>query len=121
MPQRPAAFGVQAGVEIRVALIQQFRRFKVIKPQQPVGLIQPVLPEKGRLEALRGGQELAVGHGQIGRIKDPLELILLIEPLGKAEDMEIRLRRGADDHLGGLSGRSEPGSAPVQPEGLPGL
>lgn len=47
-----------------MGLVQQLGGAEVVVAQQPVGLVEPVLPEKGRLEALRGGQELAVGHGR---------------------------------------------------------
>ena len=107
MVQRPGALGIHQGAEVRMGLVQQLLGPEVVKPQKPVSLIEPVLPEQGGLEGVPGGEEAAVRHGQIGREKDALELVCLVEPLGQQQNMPVALRRRADDHLGGLSCGSE--------------
>ena len=78
MPQGPGTLGVHPGVEVGVGLVQQLLRPEVVEPQQPVGLVQPVLPQQGRLEVLPGGEEGTVGHRHIGGEKHPFQLILVI-------------------------------------------
>ena len=49
MVQRPVAFGIDQRVEALMRFIKQFRGFKAIKTQEPVGLIKPVLAQQRRL------------------------------------------------------------------------
>ena len=44
MAQGPVALGVEAHVQIGVGLIQQLMGAETVEAQQPVGLIQAVLP-----------------------------------------------------------------------------
>ena len=48
MPHRPVLLGIQHHIKKRSFLVQQFLRLKPIKPQQPVCLIQTMLPQKRR-------------------------------------------------------------------------
>ena len=120
MPEGPTALGIHLGVEVRMACIQQLLRPEAVKPQQPVRLIQAVLSPEGRKEALRCGQQGAVGHGHIGGIEHPLQLILVVKGLGEGEDVPVALRGGSYDHLGGLPRRGEAGSPAGQAKLLPG-
>ena len=76
----------------------------MIIPQQPVRLIQPVLPQQRRA-LVEGGQALVLHNRKIGRIKHTLERIFFVKPLGQVQNMVVCLRRGADDHLGTLPRR----------------
>ena len=116
----PAALGVQPGVQIGVVLVQELVGAEVIVPQQPVRLIEPVLPEQGRPEALGGGEERAGGHGHIGGVEHPLEPVAAVEPLAEPEDVEVALRGGPHDHLGGLARRGEAGGVAEEAQLLPG-
>ena len=113
MTQGPAALGVQTGIQIGLVFIQNLIRLEVVKPQQPVGLIEPVLAEKGRLEPLGGREEGAVGHGHVGGVKDPLEAVGAVEPLGEGQDLPVILSGGPYDHLGGLACRSKAGGVAI--------
>ena len=62
------ALGVQQGIEVRVGLVQQLLGFKAVKPQQPVRLVQPVLPQQGRLGVQRG-QKGVFHHRNIGGVE----------------------------------------------------
>ena len=66
--QGPAALGVHPGVEVLGSLVQQLLRPEAIEPQQPVRLIEPVLPQKRRLHVL-GGEEGVLHHGDVGGIE----------------------------------------------------
>ena len=118
MVQRPGALGVYQGVEVGIGFVQQLLSPEVVEPQQPVRLVEPVFPQQGRSEGLGGGEEPVVGHRHIGRVEHPLELVLVIEGLGKGEDVPVALRRGADNHLGGLPRRGEAGGV-AEPGQLP--
>ena len=120
MPQRPGALRVDPMVEIGLGLVQQLVRPEMVEAQQPVRLIEPVLPQQRRLEIFRGGQQCAGGHGHIGGVEDPLELIAVIERLGEGEDLQVVLRRGADDHLGGLTRRGKARGVAEEGHLLPG-
>ena len=120
MGQSPAAFGVHPGVEVLVSLVQQLLRPEAVKPQQPVRLIEPVLPQKGRLHVL-GGEQGVLHHRDVGGIKDALQAVTVIEPLGQPEDVEVRVPGGAHDELGALSGGGEAGGVAVFDQFLPAL
>ena len=102
MRQRPAAFGIQPGVEGGGVLAEQLFGAETVEAQQPVCLIQAMLPQQRRLGVFCG-QERVLYHGDIGGEKDPLELIAVIEALCQAQDVEICIFRGADDELGALA------------------
>ena len=107
--QGPAALGVQTEVEVGPPLVQQLLGPKVVEAQQPVRLIQPVLTQQGRLKALGSGEQGAGGDGDIGGVEDPLQMVLVVEPLGEHQDVAVALRRGTYDHLSGLTRRGEAG------------
>ena len=44
MPQRPVGLGIKIGVEVGMIFIQQFLCPKTVKPQQPVCLVEAMLP-----------------------------------------------------------------------------
>ena len=111
--QGPGALGIHPGVEVGRRIVQQLLRPEVVEPQQPVRLVQPVLPQQGRLEIRPGGEEGAVRHRHVGRVEHPLELVPVVEGLGQRQDVPVALRRGADDHLGGLARRGKPGGVAV--------
>ena len=106
MPQGPAAFGVQTGVKGRGLLVQQLLRTEPVKPQQPVRLIEPMLPQQGRL-GLLGVEKGTFHHRHIGGEKYPFQLIPVIKPLRQPQNVEVAVRRGTHDHLGALARRGE--------------
>ena len=93
----------------------------MVEAQQPVRLIQPVLTQQGRLKALGSGEQGAGGDGDIGGVEDPLQMVLVVEPLGEHQDVAVTLRRGTYDHLSGLARRGEAGGMVVFGQLLPGL
>ena len=89
--QRPAAFGIKVGVEVRGLRIQQFFRFKTIIPQQPICLIQPMFAQQRR----RCGQRRQTRvwyNRQVGRIKHPLERIAPVQSFAQPQNLQICLR-----------------------------
>ena len=54
MGNRPVALRVKLRIKKRVRLIQNLSRRKAVKPQKPVRLIQPVLPQKRRANLFLG-------------------------------------------------------------------
>ena len=82
---------------------------EVVEPQEPVGLVQPVLPQEGRLEVHRGGEQGTVCHGDVGREEDPLQAVFVVHPLGELQNVVVGLLGGPHDHLGGLARRGEVG------------
>ena len=82
MLDRPVAFRVQIGVEVRMIGVQNLVRFELIEPQQPVRLIEPVLPQQRGL-GIQRGQAGILGHGDIGGVELPLEAVFLVHPLGQ--------------------------------------
>ena len=78
----PVAFGVQKGVEVGAGIVQNLVRRKVVKAQQPVRLIEPVLPQQGR-GRVQSGQAAVLRHGDIGGVEHPLELVFLVKTLGE--------------------------------------
>ena len=71
MGHRPAALGVKLRIDVRVGLVQQLAGLKAVEPQQPVRLIEPVLPQQRRLGVQRG-EKAVLHHRHIGGIKHPL-------------------------------------------------
>ena len=61
----PAAFRVEIGVEALVVLIQYLVGLELVEPQQPVGLIEPVLAQQRRLGVERG-QKRVLDYRHIG-------------------------------------------------------
>ena len=86
--------------------------------EQPVRLIEPVLPQQRGLGVQRG-QAGILGHGDVGGVEHPLEAVFLVHSLGQLEDVMIRLRRSPHDHLGALTGGREPGRFAVEGQFLP--
>ena len=112
MPQRPAALGIQQGVEVGSLFVQNFRGGKPVKPQQPVRLVQPVLPQQGRRRA-QGGQVPVAHHRHIGGVKHPLQPVLAVQPFAELQNLPVALRGGAHNHLGGLPCRGKRGGMAV--------
>ena len=52
--QGPAALGVHPGIKVRMGRVQQLLRPEPVKPQQPVRLIEPVLPQGGGFTSRAG-------------------------------------------------------------------
>ena len=80
MAQRPTALGVEIGIKVRRAVIEQLVCTKAVKPKQPVGLIKPVFAQQRRLGVERG-QERVLYDRHIGRVENALEAIGIIERL----------------------------------------
>ena len=114
----PAALGVQAGVEVGVLRVQQLLCPEVIEPQQPVCLVQPVLPQQRGL-CVQSRQACIGGYRDVGRVEYPFELVVLVQPFGQPQDLVVALRRGAHDHLGALARRGKPGGTAVEGQLLP--
>ena len=114
----PVALGVKVGVEVLVTLVQNLVRLELVEPQQPVRLIKPMLPQQRGLGVQRREAGI-LGDGDVGRVKHPLEAVLLVHPLGQLQDMVIRLRRGSHDHLGALPGGGKLGRFAVEGQLLP--
>ena len=112
MGNRPVALRVKLRIKKRVRLIQNLSRRKAVKPQKPVRLIQPVLPQKRRANLFPGKKRVGIDRN-VRREKDPFERILLIKSLGKMKDLVIGLGRSPDDHLGALPGRGKFRRVPV--------
>ncbi|MNI54715.1 hypothetical protein D3C73_1096220 [compost metagenome] len=106
MVDRPAALGIEQRIEVRGGFIEQLLGLKSVEAQQPVRLIQPVLPEQRRL-GIQGGQQRVLDDRGIGGIENPLQLILFVQAFRKVQNLIIRIRRCADDHLCALSCRCE--------------
>ncbi len=68
--QCPTAFGVYQGIEIGVILVQQFLCAEAVETQQPVRLVQAVLPQQRRL-CIQCGQKGIFYNGHIGGVKYP--------------------------------------------------
>ena len=66
----PVAFWIQQGIKIRMGLVQQLLGAEAVKAQEPVRLIQAMLPQKRRLRVQRW-QERIFHHGDIGGIEHP--------------------------------------------------
>ena len=65
MAQRPAALGVKGRIKVRRVVVEQLVCAKAVKPQQPVGLIEPVLAQQRRLGVERG-QKRVLDYRHIG-------------------------------------------------------
>ena len=74
---RPVAFGVQIGVEVGVVPVQKFLCLELVKAEQPVCLIEPMLPQQRRLGVQRG-QAGVLGHRDVGGVKHPFQVILIV-------------------------------------------
>ncbi len=75
MMKRPAAFWIQCRIKIGAGFIQQFFGSEAVKTQQPVGLVQAMLPQEGRLAAF-GRQQSMFCYRNISGVKDALEMII---------------------------------------------
>ena len=120
MGQGPAAFGVHPGVEVLAVLIQQFLRPEAVKPQQPVCLVEAVLPQEGRL-CVPGGQQGVFYHRDVSGIEHPFQSVAVIETLGQPEDVEVRVLGGSHNELGTLSSGGEAGGVAEFHQFLPAL
>ena len=127
MAHGPVAFGVKVRVEIGPGIVQQLPGLKAVEPQQPVGLVEPVLSQQGRL-GVQGGEEGILHHGNVGGIEHPLETVGLIKRLGEMENVSVGIAGGAHNELGALARRRKSGSVAilhqlpfVLPHGVPNL
>lgn len=76
MAQGPAGLGVQVEVEIRRLVSQYLIGFELVEAQQPVSLVEAVLPQERRLG---DGRQVRAGHGRdISRIIDALQFHLIV-------------------------------------------
>jgi len=91
-----------------MGLIHDLTGFEIIKPHQPVSLVQSVLPHEWRCGNRRQTVVVPV-HGDITGVIDPFEGGSLIECRGEREDLSVRVGGGADDQLRALSCRHKPG------------
>ena len=83
MAKGPLALGVQEGVQLLLLMVQQFFGSKAVEAKEPVGLVEPVFPEKRGLEAHRRGKIFVVGDRDIGGEKAPSQLVFPVQPLGE--------------------------------------
>ena len=77
MAQRPVAFRVELCMKVRVGFIEQFIRLKTVEAEQPVCLIEPMLPQQRRL-GIQRGQAGVLGHRDVGGVKHPFQVILIV-------------------------------------------
>ena len=77
MPQRPVALGVQPWVKVRVGIIQQLGGLKAVKPQEPVRLVQAMLPQQRRF-GVQGWQKTVLHHRYIRGVEHALQPVLAI-------------------------------------------
>ena len=77
VPHGPGTFGIEVRVKIRLILGQQFPCRKMVVPQQPIRLVEPVLPQQGR-GGVRRGQTAVRYHWQIGRVKHAPQRIFFV-------------------------------------------
>jgi len=77
MLHRPVALWVQIGVEVGVVPVQKFLCLELVKAEQPVCLIEPMLPQQRRLGVQRG-QAGVLGHRDVGGVKHPFQVILIV-------------------------------------------
>ena len=80
---------------------------KAVEAEQPVGLIEAMLPQQRRRGERR--EAAVAGARNIGGVVDPLQFQLVVQPLRQGDDIAVALRRGADDQLGTLPGRGKAG------------
>ncbi len=78
----PVAFWVEVGVEALVGFIQNFVCLELVKPQQPISLIQPVLPQK-RGFGVQRRQAGVLGYRDVGGVEHPLQAVLPVHALGE--------------------------------------
>ena len=78
MTERPGAFGVDVGVEVRVVAVDYLVGVKLVKAHQPVGLIEPVLAQE-RSRLVRPGQDGMVPDRNVRGEVDALHLISFIQ------------------------------------------
>src|SRR5699024_5949756 len=75
----------------------------MIKPQNPVRLITPVLPQKRRPASVVRTQVSVCVHSDKCRVKDSFQVKSAVKCLGRIQDLVIRFRRSSYDHLRALS------------------
>ena len=93
---------------------------KAVKTEQPVRLIEPVLAQERRLGVERG-QKRILYHRHIRGVKHALEPVLIVKRLREVQNVQVIVRRCADDELRGLSGRRKFRRMAVLDELLPVL
>ena len=77
MLQCPAAFWIQPWVKVRVGIIQQLGGLKAVKPQEPVRLVQAMLPQQRRF-SVQGRQQAIFHHRYIRGVEYALQPVLAI-------------------------------------------
>lgn len=106
MPEGPVTFWIDHNIKIRTFFAQKLSGMETVISEKPVCLIQPVFSQKGR-----GGMNIRqcriLIERNIGGEENPLQIVLLIEPLGDRQKFQISLTGRADDHLSALTGRDE--------------
>ena len=76
MVDSPVALGIEQRVEGGMLFVEQLADREAVEAQQPVGLVQPVLPQQGRRHVL--GQQRIGAHRDISGVKHPLEGVLFV-------------------------------------------
>ena len=105
--ERPAALGIEFLIEIRLLRRQDFFRIKMIEAEQPVCLIEPVLPHERRRFDCR--QVLPLHYGNVRGIVDSLQRCLAVQSLRQKENLPVAFPAGSHDELRRLSGRHKGG------------
>ena len=108
----PTGFRIEPTVEVRVRIVQQLRGPEAVEAQQPVRLIQPMLPQQRRF-CVESREEAVLHHRHICRVKHPLEPVLLVQRLRQSEDVPVIIAGGAHDKLRALPGRGKHRRVPV--------
>lgn len=103
----PGGLGVEAEVEHGVVWVEELVDAEPVEADEPVGLVEAVFAQERR--AGRWREAGVVGDGDVGGVVDAAESGLVVEPGGGAEDGEVGVAGGGDDHLGGLACGGEEG------------
>lgn len=103
--QGPGKFRVDFEIEISLALCREFVRGETVEPDQPVGLIQPMLPYQRR----RNQRQLArrIWNRTESGIVDTPQFMPGVKRTRLLQNIGIRRVRRPNNHLGALSCRSE--------------
>ena len=106
MTQRPSELRIDFQIEVRIGIVHDLIHFELVETQEPVRLIQTVLPYQRRL--LQSRQPIIIFiDGDKSGIIDTFHRRTLIEGGRKAKDILIRIGRRPDNHLRALSGRNK--------------
>ena len=96
--------GSRKNIEIRTGGAEKIIRLESVIAQEPVRLIKPVFPQKGR-SCIQGGKIPILVQRNIGGEENSLQIILLVHGLGDLQKLVVVFPGCAYDHLGALSCR----------------